>query len=110
MPVDNGAIEKETSMKTAAFRMALCMIASLCLVGIAGAQPPQQGLQQRITALEGQVATLQSQLAGLQAILACMSKVGTDVIFNGCNVHIRSGAGATNSVTNGLGNLIVGYN
>ena len=32
-----------------------------------------------------------------------------DVVFEGCNVHIRNGDSSTNT-TNGLGNLIVGYN
>ena len=34
---------------------------------------------------------------------------GDDVIVEGANFHVRSGAGTTAS-TNGLGNLIVGYN
>jgi len=33
-----------------------------------------------------------------------------EVIFEGVNVHIRSGAGATNDGGVGLGNLIIGYN
>jgi hypothetical protein len=32
-----------------------------------------------------------------------------DILFEGCNVHIRDGMGTTES-QNGLGNLIVGYN
>ena len=35
---------------------------------------------------------------------------GDDVIFEGVNVHVRSGAGATDGAVNGLGNLVVGYN
>jgi len=48
--------------------------------------------------------------------VVCLSQVGDDVFFEGCNVHVRSGSGATNGDTgagasvNGLGNLIVGYN
>ena len=42
--------------------------------------------------------------------IPCLSQVGTDVVFSGCNVHIRSGNGATNAAPNGLGNLIIGYN
>ncbi len=47
--------------------------------------------------------------------LPCASQVGDDVIFDGCNVHVRSGSGATDgdsgsgTTVNGLGNLIVGY-
>ena len=32
-----------------------------------------------------------------------------NLYFDGCNVHVRNGAGITDSI-NGLGNLIVGYN
>jgi hypothetical protein len=88
-------------------------------------------LAARVATLEGQVATLdtalsavQAELAGLQgdldattsalaaaqATIACMSRVDTDVFFVGCNVHVRSGAGTTEALPNGLGNLIIGYN
>jgi hypothetical protein len=36
--------------------------------------------------------------------------VGNDLIITGCNVHIRDGSGDTHGATNGLGNLIIGYN
>ena len=32
-----------------------------------------------------------------------------DIVFEGCNVHIRNGTGRTNS-KNGTSNLIIGYN
>jgi hypothetical protein len=35
---------------------------------------------------------------------------GPHVIFTGANVHIRSGAGNTYAIPNGLGNLVIGYN
>jgi hypothetical protein len=50
-----------------------------------------------------------------QTLLAGMSRTGNDIFFNGVNVHVRSGSGATNGDTgsgpsvNGLGNLIIGY-
>ncbi len=40
----------------------------------------------------------------------CLSQVGTEVYFTGCNVNVRSGSGSTDAPVNGLGNLIVGYN
>ena len=41
----------------------------------------------------------------------CASIEGvTDVVFDGCNVHIRDGSGDTIGPTNGRGNLIIGYN
>ena len=41
--------------------------------------------------------------------LSCASQIGNDVYFEGCNVHVRNGVGATDAAVNGLGNLIVGY-
>jgi hypothetical protein len=61
----------------------------------------------------GQTATLQAQITVLQTAVGtmpCMRREGNEVIFEGCNVHVRSGAGATDAPVNGLGNLIVGYN
>ena len=68
------------------------------------------------------ISTIQSDVdANTVAIatkteLPCASQVGTDVFFEGCNVHVRSGEGATwgkgtesTGTVNGLGNLIVGY-
>jgi hypothetical protein len=42
--------------------------------------------------------------------LPCVTQVGSDVIFTGCNVNVRDGSGDTAGATNGLGNLIIGYN
>jgi hypothetical protein len=53
-------------------------------------------LVDRIEALEDKLGDVQIDAAG-------------DVIFEGVNVHIRNGQGATET-TNGKGNLIVGYN
>jgi len=49
----------------------------------------------------------------LQDKLRCISSLsdGTDLYFEGCNVHVVSGSGSTDATpTNGLGNLFVGYN
>jgi hypothetical protein len=66
--------------------------------------PPLYCGEQSVT--RGQMAVFLQRLAAL----SCLRREGTDVIFEGCNVHIRSGAGSTNAPVNGLGNLIVGYN
>jgi len=42
--------------------------------------------------------------------IPCVSVAGNDVFFDGCNVHIRDGSGDTHGPTNGLGNVIIGYN
>jgi hypothetical protein len=41
---------------------------------------------------------------------AILAAVGSDLVFSGFNVNIRSGAGSTDALPNGRGNLIVGYN
>ena len=60
------------------------------------------------------ISTNTAALAG-KAELPCATQVGTDVFFEGWNVHVRSGSGATwgtgtqyAGTVNGLGNLIVG--
>ena len=54
----------------------------------------------------GQVAVFLQRLAAL----TCLRREGNDVIFEGCNIHVRSGTGRTDGAVNGLGNLVVGYN
>jgi hypothetical protein len=60
---------------------------------------------------EKQIAELRHGGEGLAKKLKCVSSISTDkdVIFDGCNVHVRNGAGQTDT-TNGYGNLIIGYN
>jgi len=77
----------------------------------------------RVTALEQAVRELQAQVQTLQGLLALAPYIrvqtgamndlaGPHVVFEGVNVHVRSGAGATNDggTPRGLGNLVVGYN
>ncbi|MFN8545498.1 MAG: hypothetical protein U0807_14985 [Candidatus Binatia bacterium] len=52
----------------------------------------------------------QLQFSSAGTSLPCASQVGNEVYFTGCNVNVRSGSGSTDGLTNGLGNLIVGYN
>ena len=59
-----------------------------------------------------------SEITALTNKLAHVSRVGNDLFITGANLHIVNGLGATNgdpnrtgtSHTNGVGNLIVGYN
>src|SRR3989338_7051172 len=70
--------------------------------------------------LLARVAALEATVAALQAKLACVSVddspinglAGPNFIFEGCNVHVRSGSGSTDDggALTGLGNLVVGYN
>jgi hypothetical protein len=76
-----------------------------------------------IIALQSSVSTVQADIADIHSspISELNSFVsveydeiegvyGPHVIFEGANVHIRSGYGQTNDNSTGLGNLIVGYN
>jgi len=64
----------------------------------------------RSTDLQTQVKELTERVQELEAKLACMNKDGDNVVFEKCNVYIRSGSGETDGTVNGLGNLIIGYN
>ncbi len=80
----------------------------------ATAQTPKE-LQDQIDALQAQITALQSWspvvASGLPACMTTASGAGSvdDVIFTGCNVHVRNGQGETDS-SNSVGNLIIGYN
>ena len=68
-----------------------------------------QELQARIEALEASLAGLEEVLSGVTR--AVDTSTGKDTLyFDGVNVAIRSGSGATDGAVNGLGNLIIGYN
>ena len=64
----------------------------------------------RAADLQTQVKELMGRVQQLEAKLACMDKDGDNVVFEKCNVYIRSGSGETEGAVNGLGNLIIGYN
>lgn len=55
-----------------------------------------------MAALETRVATLESTLSGV-------SRTGNNLTFAGMNLQLVNGEGQTQT-TNGLGNLIIGYN
>ena len=62
------------------------------------AQPPEGAGNQNLL----------NRIIELETKLASVSVVGDDVIFEGVNVVVRNGGGATDTI-NGTGNLIVGY-
>jgi hypothetical protein len=76
----------------------------------------QGGLPARVAALEARVAALETQPGGLPARVAALEDklqfvtVSEDeMVITGANLRIVNGLGDT-STTNGLGNVIVGYN
>ena len=77
----------------------------------------------QITALQMQLSGQARRVAALENLLMHFSREGDNVFITGANLNIVNGLGATNGnvdspesadpgriVTNGLGNLIVGYN
>lgn len=82
-----------------------------------------QQLATRMTAAETNISKLQARATALEGKTQFMTADATGkwTIFSGCNLYIRNGLGATNgnpanpsdpkaAITNGLGNLIIGYN
>jgi len=104
-------------------------LAAAC--ALAGAPAHAQDANAAVAALSAQVRALGEQVrqvsalaasqqlalaevrksnATLQARLTCVTNSNsTDFVFDGCNVLIQNGAGATGTV-NARGNLIIGYN
>jgi hypothetical protein len=94
------------SIGTVTVPFAVLIIVSLC-----PAPALAQTLEERVAALEQQVRDLQAKLQYVTVDTSAINGLkGPHMIFEGVNVHIRSGAGATSSAPNGLGNLVVGYN
>lgn len=73
-------------------------------------------MNENFAELVAQTTLLNDRLAIVEAKTASMSVSGDDVMFQGVNVHIQNGLGATDGnsgsgpLVNALGNLIIGYN
>jgi hypothetical protein len=113
----------------------LMLVALLLSPGVAFAAPPGGSTKNRIDALEAQVSALEAQVEALMTFVQAVEPfisvnpdpmdglAGPHIIFEGVNVHVRSGSGATDDgwwspepgpppagALTGLGNLVVGYN
>jgi hypothetical protein len=66
-------------------------------------------LEGRVTDLETSNTTLQGQIESLEALLAGVTRDNTTLKFTGMDLQIVNAADST-ATTNGLGNLIIGYN
>ncbi len=62
------------------------------------------------TALTSAKSYSDNRLAPVSDKLTHVSRSGTNLFITGANVFVRNGAGSTTGSSNGLGNLIVGYN
>jgi hypothetical protein len=73
------------------------------------ASPTLQQLSAQVDALTARVTTLEGQVSALQGKTQFVTVDGNEIYITGANLNIRNGLGYT-GCTNGLGNLIVGYN
>jgi hypothetical protein len=112
------------------YLIGLLLLCGLALLYAAPAALSQDGspkanknLADRVAALEARIGSLEAENAALKHKTKYLSVVGTETYFTGTNLHLRNGLGATNGnpdqpyqyndaffQTNGLGNLIIGYN
>jgi hypothetical protein len=63
----------------------------------------------RVPAISQTPMQLQAEITAIQNTLKYVTTTGTDMVISGANLHIVNGTADT-ATTNGLGNLIVGYN
>ncbi len=73
----------------------LCLLAGILLIGCISFHggdklPSPAPVQAQIDALAARIATLEGEVQGLKAKLKYTSAEGTDVIFEGRNVHPRN--------------------
>ena len=64
-------------------------------------------------ALQSEVTALKAEVETKQEATDYLYQVGNGLYVDGCNLHVQDGTGDStqyNTVPNGLGNLIVGYN
>lgn len=102
----------------APLRAAFVLIAAVSIgIGIAAtpsrASDESKALEDRVKKLEKKIGKLEAKLANVKVVEDSINGLaGPHVIFEGCNVHVRSGSGDTEDggTPSGLGNLIVGYN
>lgn len=69
-----------------------------------------ESTQATLAAVEETLATATAALAGMEAILAGVTRSQNTIVMSGVNLQVVDGTGATAGPTNGLGNVIVGYN
>ncbi len=120
-------IVAETRYKLSTRRMKMLGgLAACALVAVVVISPGNkalaQGYGESFSKLVADVNTLKSEMSTQENKTKYMSTSGTTTTFTACNVQIVNGLGATNgnpndpfdftndTVTNGLGNLIIGYN
>ena len=66
-------------------------------------------LNATISVLESKIAQMEKKIDSLSETFSGVSRINGTIVFSGVNVQIVNGKGGT-GITNGKGNLIVGYN
>lgn len=77
---------------------------------LAAAQLQITGLQADLAAAEATIATLEASSVDGLADYVWVDSATSSVMFEGANVFVLSGSGATDGAVNGYGNLFMGYN
>jgi hypothetical protein len=79
--------------------------------------PRVEALEESFVSAQTELQILTSELGdaigaveALQQLLAGVSRGPDTIIFSGVNLQVVNGTGQTTGMTNGLGNLIIGYN
>jgi hypothetical protein len=119
------SVKKACGAEAAARQQALQELRDQLETEIAARQEADAGAAKTATAAAEHQAALQAEMAPVVEKLAHFSIENVDgcysVVLTGANLHLRSGSGATNGnparpfsmetiTSNGLGNLIIGYN
>jgi hypothetical protein len=73
-----------------------------CSVWIGGCTPGPREVGVDLVQVEADIASLVDKTQ-------CITADATNTYVTACNLHVRSGSGATDGAVNGVGNLIVGY-
>lgn len=67
-------------------------------------------IEPRVDTLETQLAAAMETIAALQDVLAGVTRTEDAIVISGANLQVVDGSGSTTGPTNGLGNVIIGYN
>lgn len=56
------------------------------------------------------IPPFEAKVLALERLLRGVERSGNNLVFNGMNLEVNNGTGATDGDINGLGNIIIGYN
>ena len=90
------------------------LLASVCACDDSGpSQSDLDALQAELNAIKARLVALEAQretITKAEELFGIVSVTAEgDVVFDGANVYVQNGSGQTETVANGKGNLILGY-